>query len=413
VTDSYSSLLQRARTFTRYAFVPEPNWDILHIFADADFTALKHDLARMKKADLLRHMGDASDAAFGETFADLEEDIAIPLSGGRDSRFILCMALEYGLKDRILAVTWGVPGALDWELSCKVAAEFGVRHERIDTSARPITYADLKRAFHHGGRWSDLVSAHFNQRWRVVAPAGSCGIIGYLGGAPIGCHYKPGYEHLGFAAAVASFEKLHCRRDYGVSAIRDVADRLLPPECMSLPEQLDLVFWQEGYLRRVVAPATFNTRTPFAHSAWMKAMYALPSSYRAGSALFSEFLMGRFPRAFEIGTSGAYGARADAQHWQRRTRRQLLRLRYSLINASRTGEFLTLDKYGDERDLLVAMRRAADTEILPPPRQFDRILRREFRNARDAADARLHAVLLCNLICQVEGPEQATQTNAA
>jgi hypothetical protein len=405
------SLLQKARIFARYAYVPEPNWRILDVFADEAFATLKRELAAMSTADLLLHMGRTTDAVFQEAFAGLNEDVVIPLSGGRDSRLILCMALEHGLKDRILTVTWGVPGGLDWELSCKVASRLGVRHERIDIGARPITYADLKRAFHQGAHWSDLVSAHFNQRWRAVAPAGACGIIGYLGGAPIGCHYQAGHERLDIAAAVALFENKDRRGGSRRPAVGDVADRLLSADRISWPEQLDLVFWQEGYVRRVVAPDQFNTRTPFAQPGWMQAMYALPSPCRVNGALFSSFLLQRFSKAFEIGTSGAYGLRADAQQWRRRVARQLVRLRYGLSNAVRTRRFLTLDKYGDNRDLLDAMRQALDTEVIRPPRQFDRALK--VRNAGDATTARLRAMLMCNLACEYEGPEQSSQTNAA
>ena len=51
------------------------------------------------------------------------------LSGGMDSRTILGGLLENLPKYRIIAVTYGIPGAWDFEFAKLITQKFGVRHE--------------------------------------------------------------------------------------------------------------------------------------------------------------------------------------------------------------------------------------------------------------------------------------------
>jgi hypothetical protein len=400
--------LQQARTFARYAYVPEPDWNILDIFAGDDFITRKRDLARMTTRDLLDQMGASSDAAFHASFSDLGNDVVVPLSGGRDSRLILCMAIEHGLRDRVVAVTWGMPGCLDWEIARRVAAHLGVRHVLIDTTARPITFADLRRAFNEGGHWCDLVPAHFNRRWRAEAPPGATAVIGFLCGSAIGAHYGVGHETLDLDASIAAFDRMNQRTSAGKTVIDKSCLRLLSADRVSWPEQLDLVFRQQGYLRRLVTPKTFSIRTPFATREWMQTMYALPAGGRVHGNLFSAFLIERFPKAYAIGTGGCYGLRADAPQWRRRAARQWLRLRYAIENEFRVRQFLTLDKYGDERSLLAAFRADENT-----PRQIERLLAQRCDSRDDARRTRLRIMLLCNLLFEFERSKQSQQMDAA
>lgn len=409
MTLSSDSRLAHTRTFLRYGYVPEPRWDVLQLFADDEFLALKHEFASRSRQDLIAEANRAADEAFEEAFTGISGDVVIPVSGGRDSRFILCMADAFGLRDRVLAITWGVPGGLDYEISSKVSSRIGVRHERIDTTRTPIGFSDLKQAFDNGAHWTDLQLAHFNQAWRTVAPAATA-IIGYLGGPPVGCHYQPGHELRDFPAAVASFEAINRRWDFGAPAVGGVGhNEFLDPSRVSFPEQLDLVYRQEGYLRRIVAPPRLAPRTPFAHPRWMRTMYAMPGACRTGGNLFTELLMERFPRAFAIGASGAYGLRADAAPLRRLAARRALRLAHIGVNLFRARKFATFDKYGDERDLLAAL--APDSMA---PREYASALSRGIAsNSREnAAHARLRAMLICNLAC-LDDAGVATEAFAA
>ena len=58
----------------------------------------------------------------------------VPLSGGLDSRAILAGLLDRGLKDQIIATTYGTPGTYDYDIGCRVAKKIGVKHKAFDLS---------------------------------------------------------------------------------------------------------------------------------------------------------------------------------------------------------------------------------------------------------------------------------------
>lgn len=399
MTISSSSLCQKARWFFRYGYAPEPRWDILDLFADGAFADLRTELGALSQAELVSRMHRTARAVFEQSLAGLYGDIVIPMSGGRDSRFILCMALELGLKDRVVAITWGVPGGLDWDIAAKVTHALGVRHERIDTTRQRIGFRDLRRAFENGAHWTDLLCAHYNQVWRAITPPSAIAIVGYLGGPTIGCHYALGHEQMSLREAIGAFERLNRRNAIGRPAPSLAsAPLLLSSDRISLPEQLDLVFRQEGYLRRIVAPACLALRTPFAHPEWLRFAYAVPNPLRVNGALFSLYLTEHFSRAFAIGTSGACGLRADAPEWRRRWRRRHLRVRDAIANAARSRGFASFDKYGDARDLLATLQAPEPGA----PAAYVRALRARAESSGAASEVRLRAMLRANLACELE-----------
>lgn len=85
----------------------------------------------------------------------------VPLSGGYDSRFILATLLAAGARERIVAVTFGVPGTLDYDVARLVARTAGVRHETIDLSDRVVTREELLRTA-HDAPWTILFEVFFN-----------------------------------------------------------------------------------------------------------------------------------------------------------------------------------------------------------------------------------------------------------
>lgn len=408
VIDDESSILKKARLFARYAYVAEPRWDILKLFDNADFAARKREFAALSRGALIEQIGATARLVFEEIFASARDDIIVPLSGGRDSRLILCMARELGMLDRVVTLTWGPRDGLDSTLAASVAALFGVRHERIDPREHAYTFATLRRAYENGAHWTDLVLAHFNQKWKRYARHGSTAIIGYLGGPPVGVHYKLGEEGMDFAHAVQSFDRLNARSRSGPSMIGDVRARLIAPSLVSYAEQLDLAYRQEGYLRRIVAGPDPRVRKPFAHAVWLQMAYALPPAHRAGSTLYSAYLMREFPDAFSIGVSGAYGLLCNAPVWARRAQRRMLMAVHNVVNSRRRAHFATFDKYGDERDLLRgvrAMLRDVDARAL-----VRAISSRQPASAETAALMRRHAMLLCN--CLIDAQSRAERKGA-
>lgn len=387
--------LQKARRFARYNYVAEPQWAVLDLFQGSEFKQRQRELAGLSRPDLISQMDQCARRVFEETFDGAPCDIVIPLSGGRDSRLILCMAREFGALDRITTLTWSTPDGLDWRIASAVAKHFGVAHAQIDTRRERISLAHLRAAFMSGAHWTDLMLAHFNRVWRTQATNGAVAIIGYLGGPPVGAHYELGDERMDLPSAVVAFERLNARWNRGASMIGGVQDHLIDPQRLGYAEQLDLVFRQEGYLRRIVAGPPGAALTPYAHPDWLRFTYALPGAARADTNLYSAYLLQTFPDAFVTGVSGAYGLNAGAPPWRRRLQRRMLTAAHAAKNAVRARGFATLDKYGDERDLLAALDLA--------PAQFNRLAHhKEPHSVAEAARLRARIMLACNLMLDSE-----------
>jgi len=71
--------------------------------------------------------------------------IALPLSAGLDSRAILGGLLEARQASAIDAITFGIPGATDYEAGTEIAKAVGLRHQRIDLTELPITLERLAK----------------------------------------------------------------------------------------------------------------------------------------------------------------------------------------------------------------------------------------------------------------------------
>jgi asparagine synthetase B (glutamine-hydrolysing) len=73
-------------------------------------------------------------------------DHILLLSGGMDSRLVLGELLDILPKSRIIAVTYGIPGAWDFEIAQIIARKFDLRHEVINLLEDKWDIEDLGKA---------------------------------------------------------------------------------------------------------------------------------------------------------------------------------------------------------------------------------------------------------------------------
>ncbi len=129
----------------------------------------------------------------------------VPLSGGLDSRAILAHLLDAGLKDDILAVSFGIPGTHDFEIGRIVAKYAGVRHYEINLNQEPVTLKNLVQTCLEGGAWTGLIPSYYNRIASSLFGTNALFWSGYIGGPIGGSHYKPGYEKLNWDQALKLF----------------------------------------------------------------------------------------------------------------------------------------------------------------------------------------------------------------
>ena len=114
------------------------------------------------------------------------EHYLLPLSGGYDSRAILCLLAEHGVPANLKAITWGLEESLqrrgnDAAIAAELARKIGVRHRyfRTDVSAEPVEKI-IERFVRCAEGRTDHLAAYMDglETWRrLLEEEGCSGII--------------------------------------------------------------------------------------------------------------------------------------------------------------------------------------------------------------------------------------------
>ncbi len=254
----------------------------------------------------------------------------VPLSGGIDSRFLLAMLLEGGLRERIVAVTFGIPGTLDFEIAARVARAARVRHEALDLREEPPTRAQLLAAARLAP-WSFLFEVHYNQlvfqRFGRTATYWS----GILANAMAGADLTVACPD--WASAVRTFARdtrLVRSIDLSPPGFRPEsalpAGPILADSCLTYFEQLYLFVRYPGRNDPAMLSRAHDVRAPFRSAAWVDFMLRVPSEIRRGEGFYREIAARSNPALFTLPVKNRLGFALDTPAWRVQLRRGRLKL---------------------------------------------------------------------------------------
>jgi len=251
-------------------------------------------------------------------FADVPDGLQlVPLSGGLDSRVILGQLVAAGHRERVLAVTFGTPGTLDYELGARVARHCGVRHAAIDLTREPLEPDVLVAAIPAGRAWIHALEAHFNalvpRRFGAGATVWSGIMANVLNGSRVGD------PHASWEEACRTYAEAHrcvrsCRltppdfdaRAWLPSAPCAASARLTPAELLHVA-----LHYPCRYDPVLLAPG-FDYRTPFRDPRWVDFALALPREFRLGERLFRAVVRAAEPELAALPTKNLAGAALTA-----------------------------------------------------------------------------------------------------
>lgn len=305
--------------FLALCYLPKPSSEFLRPLTEdlQAFTAEKRSRERVPDSALIREGIKILNTAFEQALSRASSLHVVPLSGGLDSRFILAHLVEAGLREQIVAVTYGTPGSLDFDIAAEVAKYCRVRHETVDLTQRPLAIADLEETARAGAAWTNLISSYYNGSWRALFDNNATYWSGFLGDPLAGSHFRPSYLGMNYQDATRVFvEANRWSRKLVMTEPGFAIERVLPEqpiienrELLTFPEQLDFSIRQSAWIHKSQVVQLSSVATPFTHPSWIRFMLSLPSAARENCRLYRHMMLTRFPGLFRIRTKSAGGGR--------------------------------------------------------------------------------------------------------
>ncbi|MCG5525275.1 hypothetical protein LRB11_10075 [Ectothiorhodospira haloalkaliphila] len=287
------------------------------------------------------------DELFDRLTAKVAPPYIVPISGGWDSRLILAALRER--TDKIVAVTFGDPGQLDYEIGARVADVAQVNHVALRLSQTMVDWNVLKDSA-YAAPWTYMPDAFFNsaayERGRRSAGPGASAWSGFLGDPLTGGHYREGTERESPAKANEWFAQSQRRVDPQYIGSPEVPTPHLPaPSDWHAPcgerEWLDFSVrqrgciapivlgcpWQDWRSEQGVGWAGLPMVTPFANVEWASYWLHAPRHLHKGQWLYRQMAEARFPTLFGLPSKYTWGV---AKH--QRALQRTLRLQHGIRN---------------------------------------------------------------------------------
>jgi hypothetical protein len=261
-------------------------------------------------AALLVEILDDLIAPFGDSV------IALPLTGGLDSRMLLGACLRIVPPSRLLALTFGRPGTTDYDMARRLTKRLGVPHVLIDTARTdwaPETVDATAAALAARSTFRPRIDGvHLLGALYANAPDGAPILSGFLGDMLSGAHAKPHHADRDPDRAIADFVALNDAHPPapGSEGPEEVNRRLkafLETAAQAGEgrggfsdfDLLDLGLRQRCRIRPGVTCEDARVLTPFADPRMVAFWANAPLADRVGQRLYRDAARSEFPKVFE------------------------------------------------------------------------------------------------------------------
>lgn len=264
-----------------------------------------------------------------KTAEDASHPLLLPLSAGLDSRAVLAGLRGCGAD--VHTVTYGLPGAFDYDIAPHVARCADVTNEQLDLKDVRITrrgLLDLARRAEHPSLLIDML---FNHQIAASHGRNFSYVNGFVGDALAGNNLKiaRGFQ---WTEATRAFAQWH-RSSRTVTLTNPDMDPVaaLPaapfvdPALLPSIQQLDYAVRQQMLVRPIVCPPDVEVFTPFLDPEWCVFMLGLPEALRKNRAFFIELFQKSYPQLFSLPTTASGGLSLGASDTEIRRYRKRLR----------------------------------------------------------------------------------------
>lgn len=312
--------------FLHFGYIPKINCGVQNLLGSIDRNMSK-TLSSQQEIDLVNSGVRILNKYFQNSISQSINGKlnVLPLSGGLDSRAILGGLLNSIDSKNILAVTFGVPGAWDFEIGQMVAKIVGVKCEPIDLSS-------------HKWKWDTL--SLVDTMMKVESPVwvfdacvnheipnrygDDCNYwSGFMGSTFTGWHSKEKGK-LPWDVAVVEF----CKRNRFAKSLKMTSPCYNPivylqnynnynVDNLNYYDHLHLNLRQLSYIKPVVIPKDYKYMLPFANIDWTSFFLSVNEKYRYNQYLYKEILKTAYPLLFSLPTKTNMGLPLDAPYWKK------------------------------------------------------------------------------------------------
>lgn len=259
------------------------------------------------------------DVLFNSILSKQEADKHIVLlSGGWDSRAILGALLERYDTTQIEAVSFGVPGQLDYDLGNMIAKKMEVKHHPIDLRTINLSWELIVSSVQESP-WTYVPDCLFNKIAREVAGDDNDAVwVGFLGDPLAGSHlHNYYYDTIQYFDIFVNNQK--CVTSYSLFNTSDYDPRTSlpspPQHTMCLNDLVEFGIRQAYCIAPIIAPiekwrgwgsqmgyTQNNARVfaPFADKRWADYWLFAPRELRHKQRLYLEMLRMKFPYLFSL-----------------------------------------------------------------------------------------------------------------
>lgn len=246
------------------------------------------------------------------------DHVIIPISGGLDSRAILAIGVEIGLK--VDAFTVGTPGTDDFDFGTDVANFLGVQHVAHDVRKFNFSMSTLEALARDLNDWVSPIDIWFNtaplEDYNPSLPVVT-GLYGDFVGGEFSIGSKPSANTFSqFVADEALF-----RRPLRTELVNLLRNNLPASKSSALSEYeiCRLIFMHTCTYRPNVFKLKRAYRNPFADEEWVAFMMSAGFDGRKKKSLYQDVLRTGWPSAFGRPTKNHRGANLFSSPFEKKS----------------------------------------------------------------------------------------------
>ena len=270
---------------------------------------------------------------------DKNADHVVLLSAGLDSRTILGGLLENLPSSKVIAATYGIPGAWDFEYAQKITQEIGIRHEVFNLLDEKWDVDQLALA---ATRLSRPVSVHQSYIRQKINNHFGTDCVYWSGafGDAIGGWGLPEVPNIDKRVAVEGYVDIEPTPHYKNQTFRSgLIDKILAEfpwgqmnqDKFSLDQQLIFSLKEKFLLFPILLVKGFVFKTPFLDKRWVDFMSNVPYKWLLDRYLYKKIAQECYQELSNLPSETAAGAPFYASHREVLMRKAIAKIKPYII----------------------------------------------------------------------------------